>query len=130
MRFIIEAVGEDVVEDIALDALFPDGNTGTADPIIDVMYDILEACSPRPYWVDTLLCAVTAKQWHTVAGRLAKSGIVDPLRQLPSLSALLAAVEQLILADADAEARASWFRHYQPPPEVVARAVAREREGR
>lgn len=127
MRFLTEAVGADAVEAIAITALFPDdGEDDGTDPVIDALYDVLEACSPRPYWVDTLLASVCARQWHVVSGRMARAGVTDPLRQLPSLAALLAGVEQLIIGDADKDARAAWFRHYLPPPEVVARQRKRE----
>ena len=73
--------------------------------------------SARPYWVDSALSGVAVRQWPTIRGHLVAYGIADPLRQLPTLYALLDAVERMMLESMEKEAdREMYFiRTYAPP---------------
>lgn len=89
----------------------------TTEVLLDLMEKILEFGSARPPWVDSSLAMVAYRQWPTVRGRLVTSGIADPLRQLPTLYALLDAVEALVLDSMEKqEDRDRYFtRTYAPP---------------
>lgn len=76
-----------------LDAL---ASTDTGD-ILEFIAQILEDDSPRPWKSTVGLCRSTVSQWHTIRGRLIDKGIPDPLRALPSLTALLDVVEIMLL---------------------------------
>ncbi|WP_297451672.1 hypothetical protein [uncultured Corynebacterium sp.] len=87
---------------ISLDELLPvvfhyDG--GEPD-LLDLMAGILREGTARPWKTTVALSRATVQQWSMIRGRLIEKGISDPLRQLPSLTALLDVVEVMILDSA------------------------------
>lgn len=71
--------------------------------ILDFVSQILTVGSGRPWKTTVSLCMATVSQWGMIRGRLIEKGIADPLRQLPSLTALLDVVEVMILDSAEGE---------------------------
>lgn len=63
----------------------------------DLIEEAVQAGSGRPLKAVATLCAATVKSWSIVRARMVRSGVADPLRQLPSLWALLDVTESLIL---------------------------------
>lgn len=65
--------------------------------ILDLVASVLAVGTARPWRSTVGLCRSTVTQWSTIRGRLIDKGIPDPLRSLPSLTALLDVVEIMIL---------------------------------
>lgn len=71
--------------------------------ILDLVGEVLSVGTARPWRSTVGLCVTTTTQWSTIRGRLIDKGIPDPLRSLPSLTALLDVVEVMILDSMDKE---------------------------
>ncbi|AJE32515.1 hypothetical protein B842_03310 [Corynebacterium humireducens NBRC 106098 = DSM 45392] len=65
--------------------------------VLDLVGAVLEVGTARPWRSTVGLCRTTVTQWSTIRGRLIDKGIPDPLRSLPSLTALLDVVEVMLL---------------------------------
>lgn len=72
-------------------------DTDTEADILDLVSAILMVGTARPWKATVGLCRTVTAQWSTIRGRLIDKGIPDPLRALPSLTALLDVVEIMIL---------------------------------
>lgn len=68
-----------------------------ADSLQALIALVLSAGTVRPPEASVALARVAVTRWSTVRARLILAGIPDPLRALPSLTALLDFVEHLIL---------------------------------
>lgn len=85
--------------------------------ILDLVGDILEVWSARPWKSSVMLAVVAVKQWHTIRGRLIDKGIGDPLGEIPSLEALLDVIEVMLMDGAkDDDDRARLQRELYPSP--------------
>lgn len=80
-----------VLEDGITDGAFP--TTGFADLLTDATLHL----SGRPLVAVVALSGSAVSQWSIIRGRLVRDGITNPLRDLPTLWALLDAVEWMIL---------------------------------
>lgn len=89
---LVAAAGIDVDE--VIDAAFD--SDGDLD-ILDLVADVLRLGTSRPWRTTVALCRSTVTNWSSVRGRLIEKGIPDPLRALPSLTALMDVVETMIL---------------------------------
>lgn len=83
------------VIDALLDSTDPDVD------LLDLTGEVLRTGTGRPWRTTVSLAQVTVRQWSMIRGRLIQKGIPDPLRSLPSLTALLDAVETMILDGAE-----------------------------
>lgn len=85
--------------------------------VAELIETIVQEHSARPFHVCVTLSVTAVQQWPQVRGRLVLSGVADPLRDLPSLWALLDAVESLILEGMHKEEdRRDYFRRVYTPP--------------
>ena len=123
VEFLVHTLGPHEAGELLVDALM---ERYDMDDIAGVVYDILGAGSPRKYWQDTFLARVAVANWPLVRGQLILRGIPDPMKQLPTLFALLDAVEAVYLEHADDAQRAEWDRNYLPPPDLAAQIAKRE----
>lgn len=89
---LVAAAGIDVGE--VIDAAF---DSDDDLDVLDLVADVLRTGSARPWRTTVGLCRSTVSQWSSIRGRLIEKGIPDPLRSLPSLTALLDVVETMIL---------------------------------
>lgn len=80
-----------VLEDGITDGQFP--TRGFADLLTDATHHL----SGRPLVAVVALSGSAVSQWSIIRGRLVRDGITNPLRDLPTLWALLDAVEWMIL---------------------------------
>ena len=79
--------------------------------LLDFAAGVLRVGTARPWRSTVGLCVSTVRQWSTVRGRLIEKGVADPLRMLPSLTALLDVVEVMVLDSFDKqEDRERWQR--------------------
>lgn len=64
------------------------------------------------------LAQVTARSWRQIRARLAMAGVPDPLRQLPSMHALLDVTEMLLMEGCKDQAERDKLRNqlYRPGP--------------
>lgn len=69
--------------------------------VLDLVAAVLVVGTARPWRSTVGLCRSTVTQWSTIRGRLIDKGIPDPLRTIPSLTALLDVVEVMILDSMD-----------------------------
>lgn len=122
--FLAHVLGADEAGDILVDAM---ADRLDIDDVAGIIYDILGAGSARKYWQDTFLSRVAMVNWPMIRGQLVIRGIPDPMKQLPTLFALLDAVEAVYLEHADDKARAEWDRNYLPPPDIAAALLRREK---
>lgn len=86
---------------------------------LDMVRAVLEAWSPRPWRSTVMLANITVSQWTTIRGRLIQKGIPDPLRQIPSMNALLDTVEAMLMESAAAQGEdevKKLERSLYPPP--------------
>lgn len=103
---IAEVAGVD--PDDVVDALWE----SDGDPaLLEFAAGVLRVGTARPWRSTVGLCVSTVRQWSTVRGRLIEKGIPDPLRMLPSLTALLDVVEVMVLDSFEKqEDRDKWQR--------------------
>lgn len=82
----------------------------------DLLDTTIEHISGRPLRAVVALAGSAVSQWSIIRGRLVRDGIADPLRDLPTLWALLDAVEWMILESKkdDKETDAYWRQVYGP----------------
>lgn len=116
--------GSDVIDDLAVLLLGEEQRDqiieGMADGVISgslksLIEDAVEAGSGRPLKAVATLCAATVKSWSIIRARMVRSGIADPLRQLPSLWALIDVTESLILeTKTDQKDRDDYMRQMYP----------------
>ena len=93
---VLAAAGLDV--GLVVDAATAMGGDADADlDLLDLVAGVLRTGSARPWRSTVGLCRITVTQWSTIRGRLIDKGVPDPLRQLPSLTALLDVVEVMLL---------------------------------
>lgn len=116
MGFLEDTLSPDAFQHL-MDRAYDHDDPYNSDDMVDMVNDIIAAGSARPYWVDTSLCGVAVRQWPMVRGRLVMNGIADPLRDLPTLYALLDVVEQMLLEGMpkDADRQLYFTRAYSPP---------------
>lgn len=97
-------------------AMDPDDLFDTAQ-LAQLIEEVQAAHSARPFFTDVNLAATAVAQWPQVRGRLVMAGVADPLRQLPTVYALLDATEAMILdgMGKEEEREAYWRRMYTPP---------------
>lgn len=69
-----------------------------SDPdLMDLVSQVLEVGTVRPWRTVVALCSTLTGQWTTIQGRMINAGVPRPLEQIGSLTALLDAVETMIL---------------------------------
>lgn len=108
------------VEDV-IDVAF---HTDTPLDVCDLLAGVLEVGSARPWRSTVGLCRTVVTQWSMIRGRLIDKGIPDPLRALPSLTALLDVVEVMILDGMDKdEDRQRFLRDLYRGDRTVTRSV-------
>lgn len=90
---VLSAAGVLIEEVVALGL---DSDDESLD-FLDLVAEVLAVGSARPWRSTVGLCRSVVRQWSTIRGRLIEKGIADPLRALPSLTALLDVVEVMIL---------------------------------
>jgi len=86
---------------------------------LEMVGAVLEAWSARPWRTTVMLASVAVNQWHTIRGRLIQKGIPDPLRQIPSMNALLDTVEAMLMESAASQGEdeaKKLERQLYPPP--------------
>lgn len=93
------------------------------DDLAELIEEIQAAHSSRPFWVDMSLCRTAVASWPNIRGRLVLSGIADPLRDLPTIYALIDAVESIILDgfSKEEDRRRYYSRLYTPPSGYMSR---------
>ena len=93
------------LEDGVNDGRFPP----TAFP--DLLTDAVKHLSGRPLRAVVALSRAAVSQWSIIRGRLVRDGVTNPLRDLPTLWALLDAVEGMILeSKSDEKDTAEYWR--------------------
>lgn len=98
-----------VLEDGVNDGRFPP----TAFP--DLLGEAVTHLSGRPLQAVMALSSAAVSQWSIIRGRLVRDGIPNPLRTLPTLWALLDAVEWMILeSKKDDKETADYWRSVYP----------------
>jgi hypothetical protein len=101
----------------------------TQEEFEQVIWDVLEEVSGRPWWITTRLCGSVRAHWDWVGGALALRG-VDPMR-LPLGAWLDAAyntmVDGIVERTQDLRKLADWNRALTAPPSSVARQVLDEK---
>lgn len=119
---VAEAAG--IGEEGVLDALWE----AEDEPVLlDLAAGVLAVGTARPWRSTVGLSVSTVRQWSTIRGRLIEKGVPDPLRALPSLTALLDVVEVMVLDSFEKdEDRQRWLRELyrnnttvdaaEPPP--------------
>lgn len=98
-----------------------DASLNADETMLEMVGEILELWSARPWRTTVMLAATTVHQWHTIRGRLIQKGIPDPLRQIPTLNALLDAVEAMLMEAAASQGEKEvreLERQLYPPPAV------------
>lgn len=107
----------DDFEDL-MDMAFDQDSGFDMDELGELVAVLVEAGSARPYHVDSTLCGTVVEHWTAVRGRLVMSGVPDPLNSLPTMYALMDAVESMILEGCEDEKARSryWTKTYAPPP--------------
>lgn len=107
---ILEAAGVDTgaVVDAVTDA-------DDEPDILDFVAELLRVGTARPWRATVGLCRTTTTQWSTIRGRLIDKGIPDPLRSIPSLTALLDVVEVMILDSMEKKEREKFLRDLYRP---------------
>lgn len=100
----------DALEDGVADGRYP------PDAFSDLLSAGVEHLSGRPLRAVIALSGSAVSQWSIIRGRLVRDGIADPLRELPTLWALLDAVEWMILESKkdEKETDAYWRSVYGP----------------
>lgn len=96
-----------------------DASLNADETMLDMVKEILELWSARPWRTTVMLAATTVNQWHTIRGRLIQKGIPDPLRQIPTMNALLDAVEAMLMEAAASQGEKELQqleRQLYPPP--------------
>ena len=91
------------------------------ETMLEMVGQILELWSARPWRTTVMLSSTTVNQWHTIRGRLIQKGIPDPLRQIRTLNALLDAVEAMLMEAAAGQGEKELReleRQLYPPPAV------------
>lgn len=91
------------------------------ETMLEMVGQILELWSARPWRTTVMLATTTVNQWHTIRGRLIQKGIPDPLRQIRTLNALLDAVEAMLMEAAAGQGEKELQeleRQLYPPPAV------------
>lgn len=112
MLGIIEAAG------ISWDA-WADASFEADETPLEMVGAVLEAWSSRPWRTTVMLSHIAVTQWSSVRGRLIQKGIPDPMRQIPSMNALLDAVEGMLMETAAAKGEdevKNLERALYPPP--------------
>lgn len=103
--------------DVLLDKAMDPRDLFDVAQLAQLIEEIQQAHSARPFFTDVNLAATAVAQWPQVRGRLVMSGVADPLRQLPTIYALLDAVEAMILDGmGKEEEREAYFRRMYTPP--------------
>lgn len=83
--------------------------------LVDFVSEIVLASSGRPIRAVVSLSSMLLKSWSIVQGRLIRSGIASPMRDLASLWALLDVVESFVLeTKTDEAARQSYLSAMYP----------------
>ena len=98
-----------------------DAAFGADETMLEMVGQILELWSARPWRTTVMLASTTVNQWHTIRGRLIQKGIPDPLRQIRTLNALLDAVEAMLMESAASQGEKELReleRQLYPPPAV------------
>lgn len=116
---VAEAAGLDTEE--VLEALW----SAEGDPeVLDLVAGVLVVGTARPWRSTVGLSVSTVRQWSTIRGRLIEKGIPDPLRMLPSLTALLDVVEVMVLDSFEKkEDRDKWLRQLYRTDTTVDKAT-------
>ena len=92
-----------------------DASLETDEDPLEAIGRFLQYGSARPWRSTVMLARMCVTQWSTIRGRLIEKGIVDPLRQLRSLNALLDVVEVMLLDSCkDEEERQEMLRSIYP----------------
>lgn len=94
---------------------------GTA--VGDMVEEWLEASTGYPISAVGALSGVVVNEWPMVRGRLVRGGVPDPLRQLPTLGALLGAVWDMMLEGCKDEKEAARLRGKVFKPRVRRRVT-------
>lgn len=106
---IIGADQMHALEDGVHDGTFPP----SAFP--DLLGEAVQHLSGRPLQAAMALSSAAVSQWSIIRGRLVRDGIADPMRDLPTLWALLDAVEWMILeSKKDEKDTAEYWRSLYP----------------
>ncbi|MDO4610966.1 MAG: hypothetical protein Q4B41_09985 [Corynebacterium sp.] len=96
---LVAAAGLDAREVTAALLVCPDDGVD----LLDLAAGILREGTGRPWRTTVALAGAAVGQWSMIRGRLIMRGIGDPLRDLPSLTALLDVVEAMVLDGAEDE---------------------------
>lgn len=112
--------------DRLLERAMTSGDPLEVEHVAELIELIVQEHSARPFHVCVTLSATAVQQWPQVRGRLVLAGVADPLRELPSLWALLDAVESLILEGMQKEEdqKKYYSRVYTPPIGTLSRSSA------
>lgn len=110
-ELLLLLLGED-----QLDELYEGMATGEyAGRLNDLVNELVLAASGRPVRAVATLCVSTLKSWSTIQGRLVMSGTSNPLRDLPSLWALINVTESMVLESKQtAEERTRYLSQMYP----------------
>lgn len=114
LEHVLHPADFDALMELAFDARHP----FDLDEVGGLLAAVTEGGSARPYHVDTSLAGAAVENWTAIRGRLVTGGVPDPLRQLPTMYALLDAVEAMVLESHQDERERDryWRRMYAPPP--------------
>lgn len=94
------------------------------DAVIVLVEEWLERSTGLPLTAVGALCSVAVREWPAVRGRLIRSGIARPLRDLGTLGALLSAVWDMLQEGAEDDKAREKMRRDVFRPRVKRRASA------